>query len=535
LTDRHKQLSLAARHLQGGDGHSCQMICNELLSHNPGLLAAYNLRGLAAAQLGEHAAAIGDLSRVWPAQALNKQAALWLGRMYRIQGEYQLALAPLQAAAAEKMLEVDARYELARVLTRLRRNQEAREQYQLILALQPSHMDAAANLAFLLERANRLADAERLADHVLQADANHFMAQLTKATLERRQGIPAQAQARLERELRRKHSPINQSILLNQLGQCLLDQQKCPQAFESFALSNSLMREQHPLGRPIDQGSYGLSTIAHLQDWLKRNPPTHWSVSPVDTDTQTPVFLLGFPRSGTTLLDQALSAHPDIEVLEEFEFFDEVRRNWVDGDALQSLAHMSPENLQAARQQYRQALMVRRRTNKDCVVDKLPLNLLYLFLIHRLFPDALILFIVRDPRDACLSCYFQSFDLQGAMPYFLDLQDTANYYHAAMSLAKSSLDVIKNPVHFQRYEHLVSEFEPAMRAMLGFLGLPWNDEVLHYRQKAKNRVIDTPSYQQVTRPLYTDSIGRWRQFSAQMEPLKARLSPWVEYFDYPAH
>lgn len=531
----HQQLGLAAQHLQNGDSLGCQMICNELLSYNPGLLAAYNLRGLAAAQQGEHAAAIRDLSRVWPAQALNKQAALWLGRLYRLQGEFSLAVAPLEAAATEKMLEVDARYELARVLTRLRRSTEAREQYQLILVLQPAHGDAAANLAFLLERANRLEEAEVMADRALQTDVHPFVAQLTKATLERRKGFPEQAQIRLESQLQRKHALMNKSILLNQLGQCLLDQQKYSQAFERFAQGNTLLRDQHPLGRALDPGSYGLGTIAHLQDWLNRNPPMLWSESPADDNPQKPVFLLGFPRSGTTLLDQALSAHPDIEVLEEFEFFDEVRRDWVDGNALQSLAHLSPQDQLTARQQYRQALQARCSTNKICVVDKLPLNLLYLFLIYRLFPDARILFMLRDPRDVCLSCYFQSFDLQGAMPYFLDLQDTGNYYHATMSLAHSSLAVISNPVYFQRYEQLVGNFEPAMRAMLSFLELPWSDEVLHYRQKSANRVIDTPSYQQVTRPLYTDSIGRWRHFSLQMEPLKARLSPWVEYFDYPAN
>jgi len=535
MSDIPQQLQLAAKRLQAGDGPGCQMICNELLSNDPRLLAAYNLRGLAAAQGGEPAAAIRDLSRVWPAQPLNTQAALWLGRMYRIQGEYSQAIAPLQAAAAETMLEAGARYELARVLTRLRRSNEARQQYERILALQPAHVDAAANLAFLLERANRLAEAEALADRALQADPKHFMAQLTKATLERRKGLLHEARARLETQLQHPHTTMNESILLNQQGQCLLDQREYPQAFERFTQSNTLLRERHPLGRATAQGSYGLDTIAELQDWLEQNPPSQWSESPLDTDPRTPVFLVGFPRSGTTLLDQALSAHPDIEVLEEYEFFDEVRRDWVEGSGLQSLADMSPPDQLAARQQYRQALQARRTTSKACVVDKLPLNLLYLFLIHRLFPDARILFMLRDPRDACLSCYFQSFDLQGAMPYFLNLQDTGHYYHAAMSLAKSSLDVIDNPVHLQRYEQLVSHFEPAMRSMLDFLELPWSHEVLQYRQKSESRVIDTPSYQQVTRPLYADSIGRWRHFSSQMEPLKASLGPWVEHFDYPAN
>src|SRR5690606_29747222 len=144
-----------------------------------------------------------------------------------------------------------------------------------------------------------------------------------------------------------------------------------------------------------------------------------------------------------------------------------------------------------------------------------------------------ILFMLRDPRDSCLSCFFQSFDLQGAMPYFLDLRQTAVYYDAVMGLARQSLALISNPVMQLRYESLVADFEPSIRAVLQFLQLPWSEGIRQYRQKALQKVIDTPSYQQVTRPLYRESIGRWRQFSQQMEPLQPLLGPWVEYFEYP--
>lgn len=534
MTEIQGQVAQAAQHLQRGEFPACQRVCSELLKDSPGLLAAFNLRGLASAQTGDHGAAIGDLTQVWPAQPQNTQAALWLGRLYRITGQYQQALPALLAAIAEKALEVEGRYEMAMVQTRLRQSAEAITQYQHILRLNPNHSNAAANLAFLLERANHLPAAEQTADRALLLDPQNFMAQLTKATLQRRNGQPADAQSRIEDALKQKLSPLNQSILLNQLAQCLLAQNQFQLAYQRYAQSNALLRTHHPFGVPVEDGSYGLHTIAALQDWLLSNPPARWSTSPPADDKTTPIFLVGFPRSGTTLLDQALSAHPQIEVLEEFEFFDQVRRDWVDGDGLQKLAQMSPQELQNARKQYLNALHERRQfTGKAFVVDKLPLNLIYLFLIHRLFPEARILFMLRDPRDACLSCFFQSFELQGAMPYFLDLEQTAHYYHSAMTLAHNSLELISNPVFFQRYEELVVKFEDSMQEMMRFLGLPWSEEILRYRQRTQLRTIDTPSYQQVTRPLYLDSIGRWRHFAAQMEPLQALLGPWVEHFDYP--
>jgi hypothetical protein len=291
----------------------------------------------------------------------------------------------------------------------------------------------------------------------------------------------------------------------------------------------------HPHGLASADGSYGLATINRLKNWLSQHPPSGWSAPPAKTTQLTPVFMVGFPRSGTTLMDQALSAHPQIEVLEENELLDEVRLNWIDGDGLSKLPLMSQLDLRTARRSYLEALSERRKSPaKPVVVDKLPLNLVYLFLIHRLFPDARILFMLRDPRDACLSCFFQSFDLQGAMPYFLDLEKTAVYYDAVMSLAKQSLSVIGNPVFLQRYETLVENFEASMRSALQFLGLPWSEEIHRYRQKAQQKMIDTPSYQQVIQPLYHEAVGRWRHFPAQVEPLQPLLGRWIEHFDYPA-
>jgi len=320
--------------------------------------------------------------------------------------------------------------------------------------------------------------------------------------------------------------------VLNQLGQCHEQAEAWTDAFDAYRESNQLLRERHPLGEPAPMGSYGLGAVKAFQEWLQTNPPHAWSTNTCATPNE-PVFLIGFPRSGTTLLDQALSAHPDVEVLEEHEFFGEVRRQWVEGNALSRLASMSQEEIDAARGVYFDA-MRSKRTRSECgiVVDKLPLNLVYLFLIHRLFPRSRVILMVRDPRDACLSCYFQSFDLQGAMPYFLDLRDTVNYYNQVMKLAIDTKGVIANPHMTVQYERMVSNFEGVLRELIAFLGAEWTPEVLDYRQKSQERVISTPSYQQVGLPLYTRSIGRWRHFREQAETELSNLSQWVDYFGY---
>ncbi len=518
--------------LRGGDAERARAICDELLGQRPGLVPARYLRGLAAAQSGDEAQALIDLAATHEAQPDNAHAAFWLGRLLRRAGRYEDAIAPLERAARQAEYEVDARYELARSLSRSRRRQDAEAHYRRILEIRPGHADAAANLAFSLERRNRLTEAAAAANRALESDPANFMANLTRAVLDRRSGRLTAAVDRLARLAESTTDPHNLSIVLNQTGQCLDALQDWPGAFSAFARANTLLRSSHPHGQPEHDGSYGIATLQSLHRWLVANPVRDWSAN-LHASPANPVFLVGFPRSGTTLLDQLLSTHSEVEVCEEFELLDEVRARWVDDGRIRTLNAMSDDELGAARAVYRAALDRRRRhPQRNRVVDKLPLNLAYLFLVHRLFPDARIVFAMRDPRDACLSCFFQAFDLQGAMPYFLDLDDTARYYDTVMRLATDTLAQLPNPVHHVRYESLVGNLEHEARELLAFLGLGWQPGVLAYRERALERSIDTPSYQQVVQPLYSRSIGRWRHYREFMGPASGILDSWVERFGY---
>ncbi len=496
------------------------------------MLEAMHLRGISHAQLGNTEQAITDLSRLWSAQRNNLHAALTLGSQLRIAGRFDEAVAPLTAASVQPQFEIDARYELARVFTRLRRTEDAMNEYRAVLLRDPKHGDAAANLAFLLERSNQLDQALAHAAQALAIHPGNFMASLSLATVERRRGNAEAALVLLGTLLQSDLVPLNRSIVLNQMGQCFEKNSAWSDAFECFRECNTILRNQHPHGRPIDSGSYGADTVQHIHQWLQSNPPANWSAHAPD-NANDPVFLVGFPRSGTTLVEQALAAHPDIEVLEECEFLDDIRREWVDDGRLARLPVMSEADINAARNAYLLALSKRRQHKlRPVVIDKLPLNLVYLFLIHRLFPRSRILLMLRDPRDACLSCYFQAFDLQGAMPYFLDLRDTVRYYDLVMTLATESFRVISNPLLTVRYEDLVKEFEPTMHRLTKFLGLQWDKNILNYRHMAQQRAISTPSYQQVIQPLYTSSIGRWRNYSQQVEPEFGSLGQWVSRLGY---
>jgi tetratricopeptide (TPR) repeat protein len=246
---------------------------------------------------------------------------------------------------------------------------------------------------------------------------------------------------------------------------------------------------------------------------------------------RAPAFLVGFPRSGTTLLDTFLMGHPDTEVLEEFNMLRAAEM--VLGNVAR-LSDRSPEQLEQARRAYFAELD--RHVDREfggLIVDKLPLNMLGLPVIHSLFPDAKIIFAQRHPCDCVLSGFMQSFALSDGMACFLTIEGSADFYDAAMSLYTRSRDALQVGVHTLVYEDLVADPAAALQPLIAFLGLDWRPELLDHRATAKARgTIITPSYDQVVQPLSKAPSGRWRRYEAQLEPVLPVLMPWAERLGY---
>jgi len=530
--DLPKSLQQALHHLQSGVPVQCVSVCNGILAESPGLIQALYLRGCAAFETGNIARSVSDLEIVYGNHPENLHAAYYLGRSLRSAGRLEDALAPLQASMSEDEFTVQARYELAICLTGLRRRSEAIDHYQAILTLQPDNAQVAASLASLLERENRLDEAERWAVKALQLNPVNETARMARAALDRRNGKYAQAAQELRSLIPETSNPINCSIVWNQLGQCLEGQQDWDEAFNAFSESNRILQMYHPGARPDPRSPHSLQTLARIRRWLQEGPIAGWN-EPATHDTGGIAFLVGFPRSGTTLLDRMLGAHPDIEVLEEKSLFSFLHQDWSEPGTLEALTDINEAQITDAHEIYRREMSRhRRQPQRSLVIDKLPLNLAYLFLINRLFPTAPVIFLQRHPLDVCISCYFQAFELQASMAYFLDIQETAEYYDAVMQVAALSMDQIGNPLHQLRYEDLVAEPNEQLRELLKLLALEWHDSMLDYRQQDDVETSNTPSYQQVSQPLHSRSIGRWRQYSKQLESSQSLLRPWVKRFGY---
>ena len=247
-------------------------------------------------------------------------------------------------------------------------------------------------------------------------------------------------------------------------------------------------------------------------------------------------FLVGFPRSGTTLLDQILDSHPAIQVMEEKQVLAElIPKATTSLDQYPTaLANLDDAQAQALRDAYFEGVAQHLELNDDMLlVDKMPLSICQMALITRLFPKAKVILAMRHPCDAVLSNFMQQFAINEAMANFFNLPDAVHCYAQVMGLWRKSIDLLPVPYHTLKYESLVDDFEREVRALLEFLELDWDDAVLDYGSHAMSKsVINTPSYQDVTQPINKRARYRWRRYEDKLAPLMDDLAPFIEAFGY---
>ena len=384
-------------------------------------------------------------------------------------------------------------------------------------------INALRELAQLLDRTNRTEQLETLLDRAEGAGLERDQFGYPAAAAALRQGKPEDARRMLLAQPA-ETDPIRWHWLMGRIADALGDTDA------AFAEAEAMNHSQQDFEGWRKRGEKHVQFIRQLEAGL--TPEWASTLTTLASDERrAPAFLVGFPRSGTTLLDTFLLGHPDTAVLEEVPLFDAAQR--VLGEML-DLPARSEAELRRARDAYFEEL----RHHVDpafsgLVIDKLPLNMLAVPYLCSLFPGARFIFAQRHPCDCVLSCFMQGFAMNDSMACFLDIDMAADYYDAAMRLWTRSRDVLPVEVETIVYEELVADPEPALRPVVDFLGLEWRDELLDHRSTAKARTgIGTPSYNQVTQPLSRAPSGRWKRYEKQLEPVLPILLPWAERLGY---
>ena len=404
------------------------------------------------------------------------------------------------------------------------RHAAAEEAYRRVLTIEPGNTLAYLGIATVLDQTNRTDDLAALVKEAEEASVSAEGLSFVKAFDHRRakryvDGLEALSHVPDELETARRQQLLGQ--LLEGVG-------NYDEAFAAFERMNAIIRADP--SEPEQRALAYREQVRRQRDTLTPEWASSWRAAAID-ERPPPAFLVGFPRSGTTLLDTILMSHPATEVLEEEPTL--MRATEALG-GFEAIADASDEDIAKARDAYFET--ARSLTPLDpakLLIDKNPFAMNQIPFIRRLFPESRIILALRHPCDVVLSCFVTNFKPNNAMVNFLWLDTAAATYDLSFETLEKAREVLKPAVHTIVYENIVADRDRELRPLFDFLGLEWDERVLDHQSTARSRGhIKTASYAQVVEPIYTRSAGRWLNYRKQLEPVLPILEPWVRKFGY---
>ncbi|MDB5475636.1 MAG: hypothetical protein JWP49_1147 [Phenylobacterium sp.] len=460
---------------------------------------------------------------------------LALAEVHRQAGRPQAALAACDAgltAVPRSAALLAARGEALRLLGR---PGEAGEAFRQALDVEPGQDGAGFGLALLaVEAGDAQAAHDRLAPlRAVQPDRPQVLWLAARIAL--LAGRAQDAARDLERLLASPLPAERQAdarLLLSEAYDQLGDHTA---AFAAAAAGKAIQRR---LYAPQARAREGIEArLERLDAWFRAADPAPWRTPPPPGARPAPghVFLVGFPRSGTTLLEQALAGHPEVAALEEAPTLAAAHDAFLtSAEGLQRLAELGAAEAQAWRARYWAEVAAHGvEVAGKLFLDKAPAATEDLPLVAKLFPDAKVLFAIRDPRDVVLSCFRQNFRMNAMTYAFTDLAETAACYDACFALADTYRQRLPLDLLEVRHEDLLADFEGGLTRICGFVGLDLQPAMLDVAATARRRAVRTPSAPQVRLGLNSRGLGRWRAYARPLAPVLPRLQPWVTRFGYP--
>ena len=531
-----------------------------LVHENPGDFESWNNLGNARNELGDLDGAMDAFQR---AQQINPKSAVVLTNIARVlmsKDRYEDACLMLEKAALLAPNDPAPLIELGRTLTQIDHveaglralgaaaklnpkdpkvfvaiglaftdmadQMQAERSFKFAIQADRTHPSGYLNLGILFEKANRTEELEALIGDGQRAGVKGGEIDYLRALLLSRKGQHQDALSFVDQIDSKAISAAMLAQFKGQLADRLGQVETAYYAFEdmNFAMANS------PLGVGKDRTAYqrnideltAKTTSAWVASWPKTN---------VADDRASPAFLVGFPRSGTTLLDTILMGHKGAHVLEEIPMIETVANTIGDLDAVGRMDDRAIAEMRAL--YFAELDKASPPPAGALVIDKNPLSMIRMPLIQRLFPDAKIILAMRHPCDVVLSCYMQNFKPTEAMSSFLDLTNASRTYDRIFGYWEQCQSVLPLDVHMLRYEAMVEDVESEVRPLFDFLGLDWDPSVLDHQKTARERgYIRTPSYAQVTEKIYSSASGRWQRYRNYMNEVLPILEPWVQKYGY---
>jgi tetratricopeptide (TPR) repeat protein len=483
------------------------------------------------------------------------------------EGKYEEALSLLERAVAIAPKDVGARNALGLCLQRLDRPAEAlyhideliRQDAKLPFAhvskgnalmalgslgrakqshlrafeLEPRNFSATAALASIATHRGQHEEARTWAERTLKLVPGYPDAVLCLAAAELAGADRSSAEKRLRQLINDSRAgPSDRARATGLLADVFDSGGRYEEAFEAYSTCNVALRKIHHRFASSNVLGYTRALTAAMEKVDAAPRPS--STEAPSSGAAGHVFLLGFPRTGTTLVEVVLDGNPRVVSLEEHELLaDGVLAFMREPLNFDALARAEEPALNALREAYWRRV---RSAGVDVAgkvfLDKHPLNSLKLPLIAKLFPHAKILFAVRDPRDVILSCFRRRFQMNPSMYEFLTLPGAAAFYAAVMRFAHAAKHSLSLDWHEVRYESLIADFEHQMRAICDYVGLDWMASMGEFAQRVQAREHATPSTAQLSQGLISSATAQWRHYEMQLKPAMPALTPWIERLGY---
>ncbi len=474
--------------------------------------------GALLSQLDRHAEAYNLYKKAVTIAPNEFVAWLQFGHCLQSLHQTEAAIIAFKKAIALQPNRVDSHCDLALAFSTNGQPDEALACYDKAIQLKPAYAQAYLGRGIQLQTLGRFDEARACLLKAIELDPNDALAHFRLASMD--------------------HSPEEASELLKRLG-TLQTSGKLPKAdritawfssagvlhaqedhdgaFQHYATGNNILREDYKYDRAPLQQRVDRSIECFTPDVFE----THKSAG---SPSCSPIFIVGMPRSGSTLVETIIASHPDVHAGGEDHKMGEIAESLEQASGAlefpRDIEQIKPAHLLPFGTQYL-SHMARLHSGAKRTTDKLLFNFLHLGVIAILFPKATIINCVRDPVDTCLSCYFQLFNAFQDLSFTNDLSDLGFAYAQYRRLMAHWHKVLTVKILDVKYEDLIASQEEVSRAMIAHTGLEWHDACLHFHQQ--ERTVNTASHAQVRKPIYKSSIEKWRKYEAHLGPLHEAL------------
>lgn len=491
---------------------------------------------------GNHAVALTSYRTL--VQQFPRVSQLWAELGLAAAGELDFSLANQASLRAMELAAADASMLVAigQQYHRLRWPQQARACFERAVEADPSSVHARLSLAAWLERNRRLDEARQCVDTCLAQHPNDGRALYFKAFLLHRSDRNTEAETAL-RDLLKNHAqdPDVKFSATHLLGVVLDALGQYAGALTSLNEAKAIVRQKADIAgyeKTYDQMDRGRrKLLAELTPATVRR----WREEADALPGSMPVaFLGGAPRSGTTLVEQILAAHPQILVFDEADsLVQELLTPLHPAPSAGGLSFKSLDSLNVTTRtrlvgRYFKSLVrdLNAADGRSVLLDKNPSMTASLHVLLRLMPRLKTIITLRDPRDIVISCYFQNLTLTAANANFLSLERTAKFYADCMDAWLRVRELEGFAWTEIRYEDVVADVEKEGRRVTNFLGAEWDQAQASYHETAQNHFVTAPTYSDVTKPVYQRGVGRWQHYAEALAPLQARLAKYCQQFGY---